>query len=150
MEISHTPEPWSQVKRGALIQIVNSKGLVIAELINANKHEVHLDAARIVTCVNACKGFAFPELQVQQLKTGNSLLELERIKLTEQRDELLAALKQIANTSIYAPMSMRAQARNAIAKTQTTIPENPTLKRNGPRERTVVKQDESHTSTRTR
>jgi hypothetical protein len=90
----HTPEPWnynddmqfSKLHEGAIIL----------------KRE---DAIHAFKCVNACVGFSDPELVIRWMKSvtvkdgympdfGAVLKEMEQLKA--ERDELLAALEDIA------------------------------------------------------
>ena len=89
----HTPEPWGYVQDWP-----SWEGYYLPEdggLETVFKTDTEATAKRIVDCVNSCAGMENPELQIQQLKTGNALLELERIKLTERISELEKKLKEM-------------------------------------------------------
>lgn len=115
MNIKHTPEPW-QVHQDASGDVFISSAKTsfhIAEIGSEGDEAVIPDARRIVACVNACRGLPTDELEQKGVvaAVGTQLLGLE-----SQRDELLAALEEIAGCDPCHQSSAGAIARAAIAK----------------------------------
>jgi len=78
--MKHTPEPWvTHPRNEADIHSLKGDWLVASMAYGLPNNATKANAARIVACVNACAGMEFPELNIQQLNTGNALLERERI-----------------------------------------------------------------------
>lgn len=102
-DLKHTPEPWVQNLVGNMIKANN---LIIA-VTGSDKTTFNTDvnnAARIVDCVNACKGKPNPERWIKEaeamlqkvydfehpeMKIGESKLEFI-LKLAAERDKLKA------------------------------------------------------------
>ena len=115
----HTPEPWVIWNGGDGIMMYGARepkrgGVALMccnELVSGRT--AIANARRIVACVNACRGLPTDELEQKGLvaAVGTQLLDVER-----QRDELLAALKEIAGCDPHHQSSAGTIARAAIAK----------------------------------
>jgi hypothetical protein len=102
----HTPEMWTYGKAenvGFYLERVNSDQRIGYTLKYA-------DASRIVACVNACASFSTEDLEQCPLVSPNGF-DLYR-SVAAQRDELLAALKQLVN-----PLSHKQKAFDAAHAT---------------------------------
>lgn len=99
----HSKGPWFK-----------NKNRIIAD---ANDHPVCLDGfsfgshsteksqantRRIVACINACEGFSIEELEGANLFKDSIESQSEIITLKKQRDDLIAALKQIQSATVDA------------------------------------------------
>ena len=109
----HTPEPWSigtsRITSLSICAIDSDGNEAIIASPNFNFSNHHENARRIVTCVNACAGMDDPAAEIAELK--------------RQRDELLAAMKTIANSEEFHGDSficdfdsLQSVARASIAK----------------------------------
>lgn len=107
----HTKEPWSVA--GIADEMIVAKVSELAHAHIATIHHNGNDSRRIVACVNACRGLPTDELEQKGLvaAVGTQLLDVE-----QQRDELLAALKEIAGCDPHHQSSAGTIARAAIAK----------------------------------
>ena len=113
MEKLHTPEPWGFYQTettglppdpcpclvidtlGREIPSTNPVVCIISDISSLNKRD-HANACRIVACVNACRSVSDEDLAddcVEKMKA-------DRDALLIQRDELLAALKDIRDMSL--------------------------------------------------
>lgn len=97
----HTKEPWKfiDVIGGCSVYAGRIKVLSYSYSPNA---ENKANARRIVACVNACAGFANPEKDIPAIETASkmhfdqAMANGQRASEYEaQRDELLAALKEV-------------------------------------------------------
>ena len=59
----HTPEPWDAISDSVMGTLVRSEGLILAKMRTIQGIDHEANAARIVACVNACKGFTEEELE---------------------------------------------------------------------------------------
>ena len=99
----HSKGPWFK-----------NKNRIIAD---ANDHPVCLDGfsfgshsteksqantRRIVACINACEGFSIEGLEGANLFKDSIESQSEIITLKKQRDDLIAALKQIQSATVDA------------------------------------------------
>lgn len=78
-------------------------------------------SSRIVACVNACAEIPTEDLEESSMTILQYMEDqyAEKLELAkQQRDELLAALEQIANESVRNLGSARIVARDAIAKAE--------------------------------
>lgn len=98
-KVKHTPGLWSvgyTDKNGQVV--VCGEHMEIATCwhhsVGAIEKEMHANARRIVACVNACAGI---ETDVLEAFNGTVPAVLEFYKLTNQRDELLAALEKLTD-----------------------------------------------------
>jgi len=106
-EQKHTQEPmyFSRAKNGrAYIWDANNEPIAI--LVGDKKD---LNARRIVACVNACAG-----IPTEALEGANTLNEVYQ-KLAQQRDELLAALKEFLESELT-PFPSAEEGREAQDK----------------------------------
>ena len=102
----HTKEPW--IAHADTISGARGFGVSVTCLPNKANN-----ARRIVACVNTCAGIPTDEIE----KNGLPLYMHE--SLTKQRDELLAALREIVSDGDYtAPEIMTRIAKAAIAKAE--------------------------------
>lgn len=99
------------------------------DIYKANKHETNglpiistrhenseANARRLVACWNACEGIDTEDLEAGSVSIIHKLHDATAKRVLEQRDELLAALKDI---EAYYPNSWAADtARAAIAKAE--------------------------------
>ena len=101
----HTPEPWRVGRPGTVVSDTPVPGMGGSDAVEyygghlIGKSITEANARRIVACVNACKGLDTAHLESSGLV---SAVGYELIELTNQRDELLAALQgmiDIANDS---------------------------------------------------
>jgi hypothetical protein len=72
MNTKHTPEPWSLESYGATLITKNGYDIALTNSGKFKTGNAQQDAARIVTCVNACAGLnpaAVPRL-VEALQAG--------------------------------------------------------------------------------
>lgn len=120
-QAKHTAEPWHVGQHG--LSIYDQYGWGVAG-VTKHPHQVSgertANARRIVACVNACRGLSTDELEKHGLVSavGTELIELEK-----QREQLLAALEQIARypatrSDEMSMESARDIARAAIAATK--------------------------------
>lgn len=102
----HTAEPWDLMRHGAIYggpvkEYANgSARSQIAMTTGAdftNPGEQQANARRIVACVNACAGIATDALEQHSDLTVLGL-QAERMRLTQDRDSLLADLAEAAGT----------------------------------------------------
>ena len=109
----HTPEPWYHVNGTDIhdretrfdadgARIGSTANLIASALSMPDRAAAAANAARIVACVNACAGMADPAVEIAALKADNATLTAaanaeatECEALRSQRDELLAALKNL-------------------------------------------------------
>lgn len=118
----HTKEPWHTGKNhNAERFIYGEDGWAIAECVQT-KDKMFANARRIVACVNACAGIPIEILE--QNKTGGLTWSFANaLDLTMQRNELLTALKEIAEET-YDQWSNGAKAKEialaAIEKAEAT------------------------------
>lgn len=80
----HTKEPW--LFKDNIVYAMSADGM-IAECSSEG------NARRIVSAVNACAGIATRDLETKPLFTDGYMVMFEEV--TKQRDELLAALKDL-------------------------------------------------------
>jgi hypothetical protein len=141
----HTKEPWIVTGSDRIkyieARIGNGQLQEIASCMMVGHGDHEANSSRIVECVNALAGIDDPELWVAKMKFMDSdhTASLEIIgELTKQHDELLAALKMIANhiptmmrddrqheVIVYPPEFNPAKiAREAIAKEALSTPPN--------------------------
>lgn len=110
----HTDEPW-HLGTGFLA-IYDQYGWGVAG-VTEHPHQVSgervANARRIVACVNACRGLSTDELEKHGLVSavGTELIELEK-----QRDQLLAALEQIARYPATRSDEMSIESARDIAR----------------------------------
>lgn len=138
MNTQHTPEPWeaqTDLDGDTYIQTASPMQLAIdrpyLRMVRLCKPLIakifphdgcaafsgEANARRIVSCVNACAGVDTETLVAiaNGEMNGSEIWELAKVK--KQRDELLAALKMIAqSTVLFPPDSLREMASEAIAK----------------------------------
>ena len=81
----HTPEPWNNKRIDIAVHYFESINAEIA--FTGKSDESMANSSRIIACVNACAGMADPDAEIAELK--------------RQRDELLAAMKTIANSEEF-------------------------------------------------
>ena len=118
MSNQHTPEPWSSGFYTAAefpFNICAPDGRVLATVKGEQ------DRRRIVACVNACAGIPIGELELS--RRGSGLRDVAVVhQATTQRDELLAALREIRLLASYERGTEDANiheiARAAIAKVE--------------------------------
>ena len=94
----HTPEPW----------VFESEPAYCSEIFGLNGESVctfvddpsEADVDRILSCVNACEGMTDPASVIAELKRQRDKwmavaheFDIDRQKLADERDELLAALE---------------------------------------------------------
>lgn len=107
--IKHIPEPWHECAEGkcGCGQILGPGSAYITTVKDPAARR------RIVACVNACRGLPTDELEQKGLvaAVGTQLLDAD-----QQRNELLAALEEIAGCDPYHQSSAGTIARAAIAK----------------------------------
>lgn len=109
-ETKHTPEPWIASKLSEMFnesEILGPDGInILSDRYGPDGKVSHEDAARIVACVNACKGISNDVLEELNGELGKYLSEQGRSIYTlvkdmreaqQQRDELLAALEGLVN-----------------------------------------------------
>ena len=96
--MSHTPEPW-HLPKGSTCMESNSGEVPRSEA----------NARRIVACVNACAGISTELLECP----GGNVAKVAG-RLMKQRDELLAALTEIAELDILKYHHAYAIAKGAI------------------------------------
>ena len=96
--MSHTPEPW-HLPKGSTCMESNSGEVPRSEA----------NARRIVACVNACAGISTELLECP----GGNVAKVAG-RLMKQRDELLAALTEIAELDILKYHHAYAIAEDAI------------------------------------
>ncbi len=93
--MEHTKEPWRVVDRGDTegrdidADVPGWGEVTVAMNVGAG------NARRIVACVNACAGIPTNLLEAMRLGPADMLPMYDR--LTKQRDDLVAALKRIAD-----------------------------------------------------
>lgn len=127
----HTKEPWQFNGSAVIAKIKCSHHHTIAELrhqLFMTDREAEANARRIVACVNACAGVPNEELEFDNVQFIKALHE--RRELRQQRDELLAALKEFsgvwergesfASMEVGAIEAMREMARTAIANAEAS------------------------------
>lgn len=97
--MSHTKEPWSyQVsipEEGYECFWINSRCRQISSFDGPQNDEQFSNVRRIVACVNACAGI--PIYMLEAMPSGPASLLPMYARLEKQRDELMAALEDIAN-----------------------------------------------------
>lgn len=121
----HTPEPWF-IGRSRITSLnvccIDSDGneaIVASPNFNfSNHHEI---ARRIVACVNACAGMETEHLENQSMLGETlldrfNLLKSEAGKLTKQRDQLLASLKDLLSSKAEPGMFAGVMAADNAAK----------------------------------
>lgn len=127
----HTKEPWKYGKELAahsgefLISMDTGdrgQGVAIAETRPGSGQE-KANAQRIVACVNACSGFTDEELldtYICERPLRQVMLEYkaECSRLANQRDELLAALKEVIGGG---PSDMYGANHEAYAQAESLI-----------------------------
>lgn len=91
----HTKEPWSQNE-----SLVNGYEIWAGGIMLASTGHAKFDyenTRRIVACVNACEGISTGalELMVSEGDSLNEMFKREAAESQTERDELLAALKQL-------------------------------------------------------
>lgn len=77
MTTKHTQEPWiTNTFSHPSDQIFDVKGVIIADCkwTNHTPDQRELNAARIVSCVNACAGMDDPAVEIERLRTENARL----------------------------------------------------------------------------
>ena len=128
-EQKHTPEPWSAQREASLdyrphyITGRNGDSRVAVAVMQGGgpRHAINVaeegaNAARIVSCVNACVGMDDPVIQVEGLKLSRITLETVSVQL----DEILATLREIAGDGELSEhsciASLESKARAALAK----------------------------------
>jgi hypothetical protein len=91
---AHTPEPWHAYS----FEVYNEIDQIIADCGYSEdyweKDGCQANAARIVACVNYCKGATNEELEAGTLESDLNKANEKLSGITAQRDELLAALKE--------------------------------------------------------
>lgn len=95
--MTHTPEPWGCEND----VVMNKDGRTIAHVMTSaydGRLNTAIDALRICACVNACAGLdpvvlSAWNLQGATVKQQMAEAQQSVIELQEQRDELLAALR---------------------------------------------------------
>jgi hypothetical protein len=119
-QVKHTAEPWKVQKPHA-----GNRGFEIADSSGLNQvcQDVNeANARRIVACVNACRGLPTDELEQRGLVQA---VGAELIELTNQRDQLLAALKNLdeayCSFSFDMDREQRLAGRNALINARQTI-----------------------------
>lgn len=130
MNTKHTPEPWNWTT-GDNEVYVRQGGLILAKM--RKDYTPKENAARIVACVNALAGKPHPETWVSEaqsilkqigefnhcdMKLGKSKIE-ELIRFSNERDELLSALKEAVE---YVSYSEKDKYNSIIAKFTTSHP----------------------------
>ena len=127
---NHTPEPWRVGRPGAVVSdtpVPEMGGSDAVEYYGGHligESITEANALRIVACVNACEGISTDRLEkAKQLELEpeafpvwkaycEKKMQLEDV--TEQRDELLTALEEIA--SCATPYGNRAHSMEKIAR----------------------------------
>ena len=96
-------------------------GFVVDHRRDYSEPDTRASARRLVACWNACEGLPTEVLE-HAASTGDSLGG--HIKLTAQRDELLAALKRVVQADDACVLRQEdiERARAAIAKAEGTTP----------------------------
>lgn len=92
---NHTPEPWHGKRIGIAVHYFESIGVEIS--LTGKSNEAMANSRRIVACVNACRGLSTDELELRGLV---SAVGTELMALDKQRDELLAALEELAQSGL--------------------------------------------------
>lgn len=85
----HTPEPWSIDSEESPLDYEMDYWVTSDDLDRVCLAVTYANARRIVACVNACDGISTECLETRLVDPFTSVRGL-----TEQRDELLAALKE--------------------------------------------------------
>jgi hypothetical protein len=131
MNTKYTPEPWEWSKsefNGPVIdRLLQDECGIYPPLGEAGPVAIasgEANAARIVACVNAMAGIDDPEQWVAMAKTHIDASEYQSAqnrRLQEERDELLAALKELvldryAGIADYLHL---AECKNLIAKIES-------------------------------
>lgn len=89
----HTKEPW-KVDPKATLRVVDSEDRTIVSCAGSDflRDEWEANARRIVACVNWCEG-----IPIEILEAKDDFTRLaDYYRVSKQRDELLAAMKQAA------------------------------------------------------
>lgn len=124
----HTKEPWSIGNDYGLLmaEIVGNDGSRAVGVVWTKKHthdkeaqktiitpceEGLANARRVIACVNACADIS-TELLESKSNTPRDAFRL----LTEQRNELLAALEDIAIGALQEPISFEQYAKNVASR----------------------------------
>ena len=76
-ETRHTPEPWRVKFAHGTSDVYDKEGELIALVYPTEGPENAANAARIVACVNACKGMADPAAEIAALRARVAELEKE-------------------------------------------------------------------------
>lgn len=87
---THAEEPW-QYTPESVVMSGNVIGRIIAICDRFGDKRDQANAARIVSCVNACAGFEDPENLVSEYKSAITLLQ----KACNQRDEMLSLIREM-------------------------------------------------------
>ena len=101
MSEKYTRGPWKTEGEGihAIIRGGDATIVAVRHRLPADVHEAN--ARRIVACVNACEGISTDELE-EIASTGGMLGPREDVaRIAKQRDELLAALKDLVCYDSY-------------------------------------------------
>ena len=110
--MSHTPEPWSyDLSDGCDLRIYSetNSNIVYGCGCCGSPNCEDADARRIVACINACAGISTEQLECP----GGNVAKVAG-RLMKQRDELLAALTEIAELDILKYHHAYAIAKGAI------------------------------------
>jgi len=94
---THTPEPWYFEEYSGLFEIQTEPGYTCHNILDKDQDpNAEANAQRIIDCVNACAGIENLQVLTAIFKAAKGLRTTELItELTQQRDELLAALEDI-------------------------------------------------------
>ena len=147
MEKLHTPEPWGFYQTettgippdpcpclvidtlGREIPSTNPVICIISDISSLNKRD-HANARRIVACVNACAGIETEKLEENAAEPIAGLFGriaakegIAKRKVEKERDELLAALKEVVYCSehfgkAYAGRDARDKAKSLIKRVE--------------------------------
>ena len=125
--MSHTPEPWSyELDHGSFLRIYSetNSNIVYGCGCCGSPNCEDADARRIVACINACAGMNTESLEsiagriaaksVLQMHENYIRNKAKAQSLEQQRDDLLAALTEIAELDILKYHHAYAIAKGAI------------------------------------
>lgn len=96
MSTQHTPEPWQVKNDSAFVKSNDGKLIALCnQSSNIDLDEKIANAARIVTCVNACEYLTNAELNEGKIKIKLSNLCYQRDQARRERDEAEAMYEQL-------------------------------------------------------